>query len=926
MSKYIKILALLIFICSVAHAQQGKLFGLTTANTNILANNEERVVILLKLSNYSEGTLNGRIAITADAGLTIISKNDFHVNVAPHDSSFVSVSIFVTKKAKAGVANAIKFVLYDEHKNKLAAVASEINVSPKRKVNLYAAVSSILLDNLRDTILIPVQVFNSGNTVQAITLVCTYPLSIDEQGFHQNIKLTLPASTDTTIVFSKPITKRMLNIEAFDINITGVYANGDVVGNALVQVQSARSTRNYRDELSSSAFTDNTLQIGSQNLFNSNQSYLVRGRGGFELGKDRLSYSLNLSSWQNRASPILIQNTWLEYGNKQRGIKVGNIFRSLDLNLTGRGVMGYLSTSKTDTWEVGFIDKENNLLGRQNNQINIGGSRAGWIAFKHQDKQWRTNHFFVLDYDGIQGVQNQLLGNEFQYTSNKKMVYGLNLNGGRVSSLQNSNVEKYGMSMTVNVNGAIGKVNINSSNYLSTGYYPGLQRGALNLSERVNWSLPKANIWWFFNFRNFSPKQISPDQFVFATRNLRAEWGVSLKSKKVAISLAPVFTHEKGNPLYSFIGEARQQSLNAWNALFNFSLPSAKNQSFFMNSEMGAYSLSSDSTANLHLRTNLYYKNGIFNLNGSIQLGAFYLSEIPNSAMGSTKQSNIFNFASFVQKSWFSKKLKTNTGISFTYHSNFGSSQFLTERMEYVAGDKTSIYTNLNLNRYNNRQRSILELGLIHHFPTIKVNVKSSNLLEVFVYKDLNQDGVYSKTDSIAGGLMVNIDKKLFITDKSGNIIYKNLPDGIMTVSVPYQQGWHAPEQKITLQKKTKIGIPLQITGTLKGQLSYVRSQFSYETDIDLFGIVMLAVDKTGKVFRTRTSSDGRYAFYMPLGEYKVSVDTSLLSSELEVPNNGKDIKIENGNITTTDFIIKVKQRKIEIKKFTSPSVSPSNK
>jgi hypothetical protein len=92
MSKYINILALLILVCSVAHAQQGKLYGLTTANTKILANNEERIVILLKLSNYSEGTLNGRIAITADAGLTLISKSDIRVNVAKHDSSFISVS------------------------------------------------------------------------------------------------------------------------------------------------------------------------------------------------------------------------------------------------------------------------------------------------------------------------------------------------------------------------------------------------------------------------------------------------------------------------------------------------------------------------------------------------------------------------------------------------------------------------------------------------------------------------------------------------------------------------------------------------------------------------------------------------------------------------------------------------------------------
>jgi hypothetical protein len=112
----------------------------------------------------------------------------------------------------------------------------------------------------------------------------------------------------------------------------------------------------------------------------------------------------------------------------------------------------------------------------------------------------------------------------------------------------------------------------------------------------------------------------------------------------------------------------------------------------------------------------------------------------------------------------------------------------------------------------------------------------------------------------------------------------------------------------------------LQRTGTLKGQLNYSRSQFSYETEIDLFGIVMLAVDKTGKVFRTRTSSDGRYTFYMPVGEYKISVDTSMLPSELEVPENAKGIQVLDGQVATIDFTIKVKQRKVEVKKFTSPA------
>ena len=45
------------------------------------------------------------------------------------------------------------------------------------------------------------------------------------------------------------------------------------------------------------------------------------------------------------------------------------------------------------------------------------------------------------------------------------------------------------------LNVKFGKYSISSSNFFSTGYYPGVRRGVLQLNERISRQLGKVGVW-----------------------------------------------------------------------------------------------------------------------------------------------------------------------------------------------------------------------------------------------------------------------------------------------------------------------------------------------------------------------------------------------------------------------------------------------
>jgi hypothetical protein len=911
-----------IFLPSTIYAQSLGGGGMTVSRTSITATNEELIDLVLKITNQSPLAISGRVLVNVPANFEIVSKAETTVEIQPGDSMFLPVKVFASKKVAAGRTHTLSFTLHNKVNLIIAQTSTQVRVSANRNVSMFTMVSNILLDNNMDSIVIPVRVTNRGNTSQRITVVSSYPSSVQDVAFHLSKQVLLPAAADTILYFSKAVSRKMVNSEGFNVTINGLYENGDQAGMGYVRVQSARSNRNFRGLSDYDQYNENSITASSQGLFSPAQSYMLRGNGSADIGGGKLGYNLDITSWKNSYTTTMIRNTWLGYEQSNMGIRAGNINRNFDIYLSGRGAAAYINdTAHGNHYEAGYIDGNTNLIGSNFELYPTG--QAGWGMFSHIQRKWRLNSYALYESNPALNANNAIIGNSLNFSTSKNLFYNFTLNGGYTSEYTNNSLRKFGMAAGATVMGTIGNFAINSTNYFSTGFYPGIQRGALTLSERITWMrTASSTVWASFDYNRFEPKMLSSAQyFLPAFGTLRAETGISGKIGKLNASGAPRYSIESSDA-YQFSGSTGMAThdLTALDITGSFNYPIAENHYVSINVEAGLYYSSFAPEKRFHSRSTVYYRKGIFSLNAMAQTGTFYLGEAANNHAANISSGYMINIIPSVQKSFFRNKMRTELSIGYMENNYSGQSLYIAGRVDYAITDKTDIYTIINHNRFGGYASNIVELGITQKLQLPKAGVKK-HTLELFVYKDINRNGSYDAADSAADGYMLYINDDIFISSSDGTVIYKKLPEDSYRLNMPANKGWYAPEKTITLTGKTRVEIPLQQAGTIKGNISLITGDFGYDINTSLSGIMITVTDSSNRRYTTKTGPDGNFIFYVPVGNYTISIEKGSLIAELEAIDNDQRAGIEAGTVKIIGFKLKVKSRKIETKKFVSPSV-----
>ncbi|WP_316792231.1 hypothetical protein [Pedobacter frigoris] len=889
--------------------------------------------LTIKVVNNTQSVLNATFSVDLPKGLDLVSRNNINLSVKSGDSLYIPVKIFVTQKVNAGTVNQIYLKLLDSEKKVIASDDCNLQVAIKKNMTLFSMVSNILLERNIDSIRIPVRISNMGNTVQKVTLVNRYASSVENGNFHYSVQLTIMPQKDTLVTFVKPVNSKMFNQEAFDVNITGLYANGELFGAEYIKIQSARSNRTYRDQSLDDSYDNNSISLSSQGLFRQNQVYLLQGRGIVELPGSKVAYNLDYTTYRNTDySPSMLRNTYLGFETHNMGLRAGNINRNLDINLSGKGGMFYVNdTARNSRYEGGYISSSSNLFGNGNFTLFPVGE-AAWGSFTRDEKKWRLASAAIYELNPMLKSRNMVLTNEFTWTGIKNFRITGSLNSGNTSEYDNNESGEYAntgnsklsFASGLDISGSVNRWIFNSVNYISSGYYPGTRRGALNFSERVTLTRSSSQIWVNVDYYKYTPKFFL-DEFLFepSFSNLRADIGWSQKIFGiVTLSVAPYYAVERNNS-FQFLG-TNSLVLRSWNVLTTLNIPISTTRYISINAEGGVFNSSLEAKSGLRFRTNSNYRHGIFNLMASAQIGTYYLGEILSSYLTKAGSNYIINVSPTVQKTFLRNKLRTEMGINYSNIKASGRNWQLTGRTEYDVMSKTTLFASMNHSRYtffgSLYTSSILEVGIRKNMRSAKLGAKI-NPLEVFVFKDINQNGVYDTGDSIATNHLVYINEEVFVTKADGTVIYKNLPPGEYRITLPRLKGWSAPDQKINFEKKERIDIPLQKTGTLRGHISYEYDEFSYEIGQQKEGMKITAISGNGQSYVTRTVTDGSYTFFIPAGKYTVHINGENLPAEVENIQGDQYVDIVPGEARSVNLILTVKRRKIETKKFVSPSL-----
>lgn len=922
-AKCYKILLFLsVFISGFSAWSQNNNFSMQFTSSKIETNSTGVIDAYVKIVNTTAQPIEGTFdAHSNHEDLYLSQRKPKTITLQARDSIFIPIKAIVATTAKAGNRSTIEavFTLYGTQETK--SVFLPVLIRERKLVKAMLLETNLIYEKAGDSLSIPIRISNEGNTAQKITVLARYPDFITRSAI-ENTDINIKAFTDTIVILKKVVNKTILKQEDFTINITVLYHNGDIINNGTIRASSIRQDRRYvapyNPDYEVTFNQTNQLTASMQHNSDNTNAYFLYANTQAEINEGILQANIDLNWWEN-SNQVFLRNTWLSYKEKNYGATIGNISKFFDLNLIGRGAEGFYKPSEKNTIEAGVIDKAFNLI--DNSNLSFG--KSAWSVFTHNDgwmqkKGYETN--IIYDSDTYYGTKNYLASSRFSvYTSEN-----FNLRAGGAISNLTSDIEsgnKAGGAGEIQFNGKLKNLFYSSSNYLSSGYFSGMRKGVLNLNERVNLPVGKFNFWGVYNYLSAKPESFA-NQFTsthFSTA--RYDLGVSRRFSSLILSLSPYYYTESRKE--QFIGtispaEYTMKAARMSLGLTYYNTPTRQNVS--LSFEGGLFTATTMQKKEFHFKTNLTYSWKMLNLLAFYQYNNFYLGEIiANSQFGINEKYTNLTISPSLQQKFFNDKLSLNVGMVYSKNSIISESLQFNGRIEY---DVTSDFTVFAYNYYSDFSTSVnslntIQVGLTKRFNPIKID-RTRSELEVYVYYETgNKDKMTAKNLAAANQLVI-IDGKAFRTDSKGILKYKSLPPGTYSIKPVNTDEWYANTVTVAITADTKVAIGLNKTATIKGSLSYIATDKSFDITKKKGGLPVIAIDDSGKVFTTKTDDNGNFVLYVPKGSYTVTLEKAGVSEYVEIENNNQVIKAEPDDIKEVKFTLNIKEKRVETRKFSS--------
>ncbi|WP_118975098.1 hypothetical protein [Taibaiella koreensis] len=904
-----------------AYGQKGNGVVLRLADSVPEVRNEELKDVTIAIDNRSTQPFKGILHLYCGKGARIATRQDVPIIVEAGKSLFVAAKVYIGATTLAGDIP-YSAQLFDERRTKLGEATARLRLTGSRLMRASLAQTELQLPTAGQILQVPVLLSNRGNSAQEVNVVLAYPPELHDET-NKSIKVIVPPFHDTTLYFSRKVSRSMVSLEYMDISLYGVYPGGDYFSISSASVQSVKSRKVYGSKRLN-GYSDrgaNYVTVGTQNTFTENESYFLQSRGDYALSKGNVAFSLNLYKWKNPAMPFLLNDTWLGFEYQRLGIAVGNIIQNGEMSYNGRGVEAYYFTDslRRNKLYAGYLDKSFNLV--SNNGASSFG-RAAWAGYQREYGRMRNNTMITYDEDKYTSAKSMLLVNDASWRLNDLLFAAAKIGIANSATSGENSESRQSLSIGASMNGNLTKnLSVSSDNLYASGYYPGTRRGTLSFNERLSLRLGSITLGGGFMYNELNPLYFQNSGIGYRNSNngTTGEFNIARAFGNLNLSLAAQYYQEQGN---WYLGpNPIEGEMKAGRLSLGGSYAGIRSRQYLMfRFDAGQYQLNFMPGQRWQFRGNLSYNYRFFRFTGNIQKGSFYLAEAFQEQNGGHNDLRL-NLAPALSYTFFDRKLRVDAGL--TYYKDFYVSSVL-----YSAGidfglSTTRLFALLQYNTFasSSSYRNV-QFGLTQLLPQSgRETVNRKGSIELFVFHDNNANGLYDAGDSIATGYLAAFDKTLLATSGAGRIQYNKLPPGTYKVYFPTQKGWYGVDQLIALKDKeaAHLDIPLRQTGTLSGNITFEFDEvLSYAILRELAGQTVIATNNEGKTFETRTDDAGHYMLYVPTGTYTLTIGN--LPAQIEVLPLGiaaGALEVNPGQITgDVDFRLKVRQRKIEVKKF----------
>lgn len=632
-------------------------------------------------------------------------------------------------------------------------------------------------------------------------------------------------------------------------------------------------------------------------------------------------------------------------------------------------------------WYIGYFDDKKSIeVGQVNSNI-IGAASTGKgirASYSYLSKH-RTTGFYVRSLGFFGTLQQQSFGAMHEYKASN--VFNLTASAGRtISNLRNNTVDAFSLQPRFkiaqkHVLSLIGALSNRTENNVTPsvtkqGYLYGANYSSHFLQKRLRTFLGAR-----YSDRNFSYGTFEKINTTNRTNyTISDKWDVNLTNNYQNITFYNTITDTISNRQEIFNNNLVFNTKNVWGNIqpglffdyskFNFnrvhmrgvSLRFAKSnflQNFLTSTFLRAgYSMPLDiaPVENYFLfQINSLLRYRVWNFNAFYNYGftSIVSFQNPDFITGSTPQTLRLSLQK--QHQFKNKHFVLQTNLVYNYFNVFDSHSIgIFPELFYFtnSGWRFSLRANYSwssnsFRNINTARQSVLENPNEDIAPTTNQNFNlSANVVKNFgipipfvknttasldfvAFYDINGNGKKEKSEPGIENVVVRLGAKEVLTTEDGKAWIQNIPletYKFNVLSLDLIDGWfpNIPDTLEVVASNTQY-IPYVRGVKIYGDVVLDRQKIAIVDDkpFDLSRIKISAVN--GLAFHTLTDMNGRFEFYVPNGEYTITMDETVLTSKYELTRNNIPLSIKNtqDGIYLSFYIIE-KRRKVKFKDFSN--------
>ena len=882
--------------------------------------------LVVVIKNTTPDKINGKINFTLPKGLRNPAAQGLEIEMLADETRHIPVKFIIEEEAAAG-SSAIVCKLIDTSGKLLAEQSTNHVIGVNNTLIITPLETSIYRSSDNEPVKVKIKVSNKGNIRQNITLVCKFPDPTNGNLFlEQNAEIAV--KKDSIFTFTYLPSKQLAKQSGYSVRISAFRnPSKEMFGNTMVEVQNIASVQQYQGDLFINFLDEAQNQITStyRRFGGGIDFYQLRGSGGVNVPSGYLFMQGNVAVTNGQEIP-LITNTNLVYRQQQNEYTIGNINKLLEMTMVGRGAEYSHTFEKNQKVEVGFVDQNYNLI-EQDGWLKNGYGFFAKGMLNSNNSSRNASASYLYRYDPFEKAKHSILGTEVNYDFNPIWRLNAKVNGA-MSIYEVQGFVKPSFAGETNYSGKIKNFNINGNYYASSDYYPGNRRGSMQLQQNIATNIKNHNLHANVIFSDFSPKFYSFETQQKSTNN-RIEVGNRFpKFRDFTLNLLYQYQDESSNSYNRLLGNSDNtaQKMFANRIVEQFSwVNNASRQSAVLGLETGIvrYPMQTDNNFQMKINANYNYRN--FNINSTFQSGSYYLSEYAFSSIaGNGVNYEKLSLSLFYTNNFVNDKVNLNTGISYIKDIVYGKSPSAFINAKYNA---KAFSTFFNSSWYNYSVGSLsnntltFEVGVTINLQKTILNPDQKSTIKAVLYYDTNNNNQYDPGEKYAANYMININKVALQTNADGMATYKRVPYGTYFLKQFTQDGWYYDDATFEVDRHSyRLLIPLHQSGTMQGKVSFAYNatkvvDFQHRAS----GISFNIMKNNQLVKKVYTDDDGKYLSFLPIGDYVITIDEKSLPANTFCEVTSYEIALKAGEIVgVPEFIIKVKEKKINTKKFSN--------